>query len=88
AENASSRLIQRAAGVLDRQRRRNAYRIPWIAARRAEIRGWPPELAARYLAKTLSYRLGPDERAGLERFYGLAHELGLIDLHIPLRFVE
>ena len=40
----------------------------------------------RYLTENLSFRLGPDELAGLEEFYQRAWKLGLIDEVRPIEF--
>lgn len=44
------------------------------------------EIAIRYLRDNMKYHLGPDERAGLETFYGYAAELGLVPAAGPVRF--
>lgn len=36
------------------------------------------DVADRYLRDNIKYRLGPDERAGVERFYAYAAELGVV----------
>ena len=35
-------------------------------------------MAERYLRVNINYRFGPEERAGLERFYQYAAELGVV----------
>jgi chorismate dehydratase len=43
-------------------------------------------LGADYLRDNIKYFLGPDERAGLERFYRYAAEAGVVDRIAPLAF--
>ena len=49
-----------------------------IAAREADGRGWPPELALRYLTRHLQFTLTPRHRRGMERFFESAHRWGLL----------
>ncbi|MCC6320756.1 MAG: hypothetical protein IT438_04890 [Phycisphaerales bacterium] len=74
-----SAAVRTAAAVLDRQRRHNATRLGWIAGRRAEERGWPVGLAARYIGSCLTFDVGEAEREAVDKFIGWAHELGLCD---------
>jgi chorismate dehydratase len=46
------------------------------------------DAGVRYLRDNIKYRLGPDERAGLELFYRYAAEVGVIDGAAPLRFFD
>lgn len=64
--------------LLDRQRRHNRTRLDWIVARRAGERGWPVELAARYLGRLLKYDMGERERASAGAFLDRAAGAGLI----------
>jgi chorismate dehydratase len=43
-------------------------------------------IGARYLRDNIRYALGPDERAGLERFYRYAAEAGVVKRAMELRF--
>lgn len=70
--------IASAAELLDRQRRRNAQRLGWIAERFAGEHRWPVDLARRYLADLLRYELGDRERDAIGRFLGEAASLGLV----------
>jgi chorismate dehydratase len=45
-------------------------------------------IGARYLRDNIKYRLGPDERAGLELFFEYAAEAGVVDAVQPLRFFD
>lgn len=44
------------------------------------------ERGAQYLRDNIRYVLGPEEHAGLERFYEYAVEAGLVPRRVPLRF--
>ena len=46
------------------------------------------EVADRYLRDNIKYRLGPDERAGVERFYAYAAELGLVPRAVAPAYYE
>lgn len=70
--------VRHAARVLDRQRRRNVMRLDWLVERHARERGWPPELARRYVGDCLRYEVGAREREGAERFVREARALGLV----------
>jgi len=47
--------------------------------------GFTPERAAGYLRDNIGHRFGPDQQKGLQRFYELSLEYGLIDKLKPLR---
>jgi chorismate dehydratase len=55
-----------------------------IVADHAESRGWPTDLALRYLADHLKYDVGPLQLAAIELFHRLAHENGLISPPRPI----
>ncbi len=65
--------------VLDRQRRHNGERIEAFLRRQAPRHGWPIDLARSYLREMLRFEWSPRMVAGVERFFAMAHELGLID---------
>ncbi|MCC6949882.1 MAG: hypothetical protein IT433_00395 [Phycisphaerales bacterium] len=75
--------VGRACMLLDRQRRRNAMRIGWIAGRRSGGTRWSPALAQRYLGESLRYELGESARAGLGRFVAEAGARGLHAGRVP-----
>jgi predicted solute-binding protein len=58
-----------------------------LARAASEQYGWPAGFLARYFEK-LRYHFGPRERAGLIRFFELAHLAGELDQVPELRFVE
>ncbi len=59
-----------------------------IVAEHAAARGWPPDLARRYLAEHLKYDVGPVQLAAIELFHRLASEYGLISPPRPLVLYE
>ncbi len=69
--------VQRAAGLLDRQVRRNQTRLSWLVQTRAQAFGWPEALAHRYVCDLLRFCV--DERAieGLMAFWDRCKALGL-----------
>jgi len=58
-----------------------------LAHEAAALFGYPAGFLARYFEK-LRYRFGPRERAGLNTFLELAHEVGELDRVPELRFVR
>lgn len=74
------------ASLLDRQRRHNATRLEAIASSYADRHGWPVDTAVRYLCDYLSYGLSDRHLAGLERFYELAGECGVVEGVQPIRW--
>jgi chorismate dehydratase len=86
--NADSPRVRAAATLLDRQRRHNASRLDWIITHRAPARGWPIDLAQRYLHDLLRYEVGPREREAIERFFDLAHNAGALAERRPTRWLD
>lgn len=86
--DASSARVRTAAVALDRQRRHNATRLDWIISARAPARGWPIDLAQRYLHDLLRYEIGPREREATERFFALAHRAGALERVRPVRWLD
>ncbi|HMN95623.1 MAG TPA: menaquinone biosynthesis protein [Phycisphaerales bacterium] len=76
------------AAILDRQRRHNRERLRGIVDRRAESRGWPRDLALRYLGSCLRYDLDEPARAGLDRFFECCAAHGLIERSRPVELFE
>ena len=70
--------------VLRRQRERNAMRIDEIVERHAVARGWPKELARKYLGSLLRYPVGEEELRAIEQFGVWAAEVGAIPFARPL----
>jgi len=78
ARDGDSAAVHSAAGLLDRQRRRNAMRMDWIVEKRAPLARWPVDLARKYLTELLKYEVGPRERAAADRFIAEAAGAGLL----------
>ncbi len=69
-------------------RDRGVAAIPEIVPGEARRRGLPEPLVAEYLSRNIWYYLDEPCLAGLERFYQLAAEHGLISRVIPLKLVQ
>lgn len=63
-------------------------RIGEIAHCYARILDLPAEFLESYLRNNLDHHMGHEHRQGLERFYRLAFEAGLIDSLQPVRFLR
>jgi chorismate dehydratase len=87
-KNADSPRVRAAAILLDRQRRHNATRLDWIITHRAPQRGWPIDLAQRYLHDLLRYDVGAREREAIERFFDLAHKHNVLASRRPVRWLD
>jgi len=70
--------------VLDRQRRHNRERVEHFLHRQAPNHGWPIDLARSYLCEMLRFEWTDAMNRGVERFFTMAHDLGLIDENRPL----
>ncbi len=73
-------------GVLDHQRRHNKERLEHILRSRAVTHAWPIDLARAYLRDMLRFDWTDDMVRGVERFFALAHAMGLITENRPLVF--
>jgi chorismate dehydratase len=69
--------VWKMSAVLGAARDEGVRRVEEIAAREAAALGISSELASEYLRDTLHYTLGPEEWAGLRRFYALCVGHGL-----------
>ncbi len=76
--------IQAGAALLDRQRRRNLARLDSIVSSRAGAKGWPDDLARRYVGSLLRYEVGPREREAVALFLSKATALGLAPEATPV----
>ena len=88
AEHADDPAIRAAGSVLERQRRHNATRLDWIAARHAPVRDWPIDLARRYVQELLRFEVGPREREAVDRFFDEIAACGLVAERRATRWVE
>ena len=74
---------------LERAKREGLLNAERIAAREAPPRGWPIDVALRYLTESLRFDIGPGQLAAIERFHALAHKHGVLpDPPRPLVCVE
>jgi predicted solute-binding protein len=69
--------VRSTALILDRIRRRNAFRLPELASSHAARFGWPEDLARHYFVDLLRYELDEEAREGLRLFLDMA--VGLDD---------
>lgn len=76
----------RLAKLLTEARDRGERNVATIARREATLLQLDETLVLDYLTKNLHFRLGPDERAGLEKFYELAASHGLAPKGVRLVF--
>ncbi len=86
--HADSQRIALIAAMLDRQRRHNQMRREWIADTRGPVRGWTPQAARHYLGDLLRFDVTSEHRAGVERFFDLAHHHGLIPTRKPTLWTD
>ena len=86
--DADPQALRRACTVLDRQYRYNRMHLEGVIAEAGVDRNWPGELAHEYLSNGIRYEFGPSQRAGLERFYELAGQHGLVDVRTPIRWLD
>ena len=64
--------VRETALILDHMRRRNAIRLPELAARYAPRFGWDEDLARHYFVDLLRYDFDEEAMAGLQRFLELS----------------
>lgn len=83
SERADDPDIVLASALLDRQRRRNAMRLGWLARRHAPLHGWGEELADRYLRDYLRFDLDERSRAGAARFLSEVSSLDPVPVVTP-----
>jgi len=72
------RSIELAAALLERQRLHNATRLDAIVRGAAPDRGWPTDVARRYLGELLRFRFDAEARADAQTFFDRAHAAGLL----------
>lgn len=76
--------IHNAAAVLERTRLRNRMRLDRIVARHARARGWPEDLARRYIGELLRFEPSDRAREGAAAFLSRAGASGLLPLCKPV----
>ena len=73
---------------LSRAKRDGLANVDHIIARDASARGWPADVARRYLTKYLQFDIGPRQLAAIERFHSLAFAHHVLAVQPrPLAFV-
>jgi len=70
--------------VLDHQRRHNKERLEQFLRSGTTRHGWPIDLARSYLRDMIRFDWTDDMVRGVERFFALAHGMGLIRENRPL----
>jgi len=83
-DRSEDRVVRTTAALLDRQRRRNRVRLDQVITEEAKRRGWPGDLARRYVGELL--RFDVDERAAkaVGVFFDKASALGLLPAAEPV----
>jgi len=75
---AGKRQLGQLSQMLNAARDRGVGRAAELARIHGPAKGWPVELAARYLTQYLSFTLTPRHHKGLELFLDMAEQLGLL----------
>jgi chorismate dehydratase len=88
ADQAQASRLATLAAVLDHQRRRNLSRRASLGAVEGPRRGWPAELAVRYLCDRLRFEWTDRHRQGLELFWQRAAAAGCLASCRPLHTLE
>lgn len=83
--DADPRILRTTCAILDRQYRYNRMHLEGLIARESATRDWPLEVAREYLSTGIRYEFGQEQRAGLDRFYELAEQHGLLDQVRPIQ---
>lgn len=76
--------VRSAAALLDRQRRRNRPRLDHIVTEEARRRGWPDDLARRYLGELLRFDVDARAREAVGVFLRKSADLGLLPPSTPV----
>ena len=71
------RHAHRITVILEEARREGMRRLDSIISRHARAHGFDRQLAHPYFTQNICYDMGSDQMQGLNRFYQLAHDLGL-----------
>lgn len=78
--------VRTIAAVLDRQRRHNRERVEHFLRLEAARHGWPIDLARAYLCEMLRFEWTDGMVRGVERFFAMAHALGLVEANRGLEW--
>jgi chorismate dehydratase len=79
--------LPRLYRILEDAKHRGLAAIDDIIAAHAAPRGWPTDLARRYLTQHLRFDVGPREMEAIGTFHALAADEGVIDPPRPLALV-
>jgi chorismate dehydratase len=74
--------------VLSAARRDGQENLEEIARTCGPRYGWPADMAHRYLTQCMDYEFTDAHREGMEEFFDLAAEIGIIDPPEPLRYYQ
>ncbi|MFK7883353.1 MAG: menaquinone biosynthetic enzyme MqnA/MqnD family protein [Phycisphaerales bacterium] len=77
-------LIQTAAGLLDRQRRRNRSRLDHLVSEEARRRSWPGDLARQYVGELLRFHVDDRAKEAVGVFLEKASTLELLPTSTPV----
>lgn len=78
ADRADDPAVRSAAAMIDRQRRRNGLRLDSVITAEAPRKGWPADLARRYVGELLRFEVDDRARQGVAVFLAKAAGLGLL----------
>lgn len=87
ADRAADPAVQTAAALIDRQRRRNRMRLDSVITAEAARRGWPGDLARKYIGELLRFEVDDRAREAVGVFLAKAAGLGLVP-GVEVRWAE
>lgn len=77
-DRADDPAVRTAADLIDRQRRRNRMRLDSVITAEAARRGWPGDLARKYIGELLRFEVDDRAREAVGAFLGKAAGMGLL----------
>ncbi|MEM9373122.1 MAG: menaquinone biosynthesis protein [Planctomycetota bacterium] len=77
-DRAATQRVRTIAALLDRQRRRNRVRLDHLITEEARRRGWPGDLARRYVGELLRFDIDERAREAVRVFFEKASALDLL----------
>ncbi|MEM9374031.1 MAG: MqnA/MqnD/SBP family protein, partial [Planctomycetota bacterium] len=80
----ADRRVRTIAALLDRQRRRNRSRLDHLVAEEAARRGWPGDLARRYIGELLRFDVDGRAERAVAVFFDKAATHGLLPESAPV----
>jgi chorismate dehydratase len=87
ADRAGDPAVTTAAALIDRQRRRNRMRLDSVITAEAARRGWPGDLARKYVGELLRFEVDDRSREAVGVFLSKAAGLGLLP-RVGVRWAE